>query len=212
VTGQSANAEHDVPAAIVLWDDTPSAVDLLGFDAVVAPVLAAVEAPDLDPLTLGIHGPWGGGKSTILGLLEAELRDEAHVVVATTPWEYDDHTDVKGTLIAQVLGELEARFGENGSIKDKISDLLKRISWSRATRALAKGALTMHLRTRPWHSPPPRPCGQCQVPTLAGPGGAVGIDSVLSLFFGTPAGSAASCRTLRLEFLGPPLLPRGPCI
>jgi hypothetical protein len=143
VTGQNANVEHDVPDAIVLWDDNPSAVDLLGFDAVVAPILAAVEAPDLDPLTIGIHGPWGGGKSTILGLLEAELRDGAYVVVATTPWEYDDRTDVKGTLIAQVLGELEARFGEDGSIKDKVADLLKRISWSRATRALAKGALTM---------------------------------------------------------------------
>lgn len=32
-----------------LWDDNPSAIDLLGFDAVVAPVLAAIATPDLDP-------------------------------------------------------------------------------------------------------------------------------------------------------------------
>lgn len=143
MTDQQAGGGDRVPVPVVLWDDNPSTVDLLGFDAVVAPVLAAVDMPELDPLTIGIHSPWGGGKSTILGLLEAELRDGAYVVVRTTPWEYDDQTDVKGTLIAQVLGELEARFGEDGTIKHKITDLLKRISWSRATGALAKGALTM---------------------------------------------------------------------
>jgi hypothetical protein len=128
---------------LFLWDDNPSAVDLLGFDAVVAPVLAAVRMPDLDPLTIGIHGPWGGGKSTILGLLETELQGDAHVVVRTNPWEYDDQSDVKGTLIAQVLGDLEERFREDQGVTDKIADLFKRISWSRATLALAKGALTM---------------------------------------------------------------------
>jgi len=98
----------------------------------------------LDPLTIGIQGPWGGGKSTILGLLETELADDAgYVVVRTNPWEYDDQLDVKGTLIAQVLQALEDRFGETAGIKEKIQGLLKRISWSRATLALAKGALTM---------------------------------------------------------------------
>ncbi len=60
--------------------------------------------PHLDPLTIGIHGPRGGGKSIILGLLEAELAaDDGYVVVRTNPWEYDDQLDFKGTLIAQVL-------------------------------------------------------------------------------------------------------------
>jgi hypothetical protein len=60
----SVNAVRSNP--ILLWDVNPSEVDLLGFDAVVAPMVAAVSMSDLDPLTIGIHGPWGGGKSTIL--------------------------------------------------------------------------------------------------------------------------------------------------
>ena len=129
---------------VTLWDDNPSAVDLLGFGAVVAPVLQAIGAPQLDPVTIGIHAPWGGGKSTVLGLIGGALReDPRYLVVRTDPWEYDDHGDVKGTVIAEVLGALEARFGETAGLKEKTKGLLKRISWARVGVALANGALTM---------------------------------------------------------------------
>ncbi len=129
---------------IALWDDNPSDVDLLGFDAVVEPVLAAIQAGDLDPLTIGIHGPWGGGKSTILGLLESELNnDKRYIVVRTDPWEYGDQADVKGTLIAEILEALEARFESKAGFSEKVKDLMERISWSRVGVALAKGAITM---------------------------------------------------------------------
>lgn len=34
-----------------LWNDNPSEVDLLGFDAVVAPIVDAIGTEDLDPIT-----------------------------------------------------------------------------------------------------------------------------------------------------------------
>lgn len=131
-------------ANIVLWDDNPSTVDLLGFDAVVVPVMQAIRARELDPVTIGIHAPWGGGKSTVLGLIaDAIGSDSDYLVVRTDPWEYDDQTDVKGTVIAEVLGALDERFGETADLKTKTKGLLKRISWSRIGIALANGALTM---------------------------------------------------------------------
>jgi predicted KAP-like P-loop ATPase len=91
-----------------LWDDNPTALDLLGFSTVASPVLAALQTPELDPLTIGIHGPWGSGKSTVLKLLESQL-GKNYVVVPTSPWEYEDHDDVKGTLIGEVLDALGTR-------------------------------------------------------------------------------------------------------
>ena len=44
-----------------LWDDNPSVVDLLGFDAVVAPIVDAIVSEDLDPLTIGVHAKWAAG-------------------------------------------------------------------------------------------------------------------------------------------------------
>lgn len=127
-----------------LWDDNPSLVDLLGFDAVVEPIGAAVGAPGIDPLAIGVHSPWGGGKSTVLNLLDAKLKEEpGYIVVRTDPWQYDNHDDVRGDLIVEVLDQLADRFGAEATIRGRIKDLVKRLSWARIGVTLGKGALTM---------------------------------------------------------------------
>lgn len=129
---------------IALWDDNPAKADLLGFDTVVTTVDRALAVDHLDPLTVGIHSPWGGGKTTVLGLLQERLdRDATYVVVRTDPWEYDEQVDVRGTLIAEVLHALEARFAHSTDTKAKVRDLIYRISWSRVGVLVAKGAVTM---------------------------------------------------------------------
>lgn len=129
-----------------LWDDNPSEVDLLGFDAVVAPIIDAIVSQDLDPLTIGVHAKWGGGKSTVLNLIRSELAQAGDMlVVGTNPWEYDDHDDVKGTLIAEVLDGLRETFGEDAGLKKRIGGLVDRISWSRVGKVVAKGILTQSL-------------------------------------------------------------------
>ena len=130
--------------ALQLWDDNPSLFDLLGFDAVVDPIVAAVGAAKIDPLAIGVHSPWGGGKSTVLNLLEAKLeKDSSYVVIRTDPWQYDNHDDVRGDLIVEVLDQLAARFTEDATVKDRVKDLVRRLSWARIGLTLGKGALTM---------------------------------------------------------------------
>jgi hypothetical protein len=132
------------PAGLRLWDDNPSIIDLLGFDAVVEPIIAAIGTPRVDPLAIGVHSPWGGGKSTVLNLVEARLKgDSRYVVIRTDPWQYDNHEDVRGALIAEVLDQLGEKFDTDGPAKDRIANLIKRISWTRVGLALGKGAVTM---------------------------------------------------------------------
>ena len=97
LAGRTGNAQLQavelVPAGstIRLWDDNPAVLDLLGFDAVLAPIKGALGAGHIDPLTIGIQSPWGGGKSTLLELLAKDLeRDSRYAVVRVDPWQFDD--------------------------------------------------------------------------------------------------------------------------
>lgn len=127
-----------------LWDDNPSLIDLLGFDAVVAPIIAAIGTRGVDPLAIGVHSPWGGGKSTVLNLLEVELaKEQRYVVIRTEPWQYDNHDDVRGDLIVEVLDQLAETFKDEGKVTTRVKDLVKRLSWTRIGLALGKGAVTM---------------------------------------------------------------------
>jgi KAP family P-loop domain len=140
----------DLVSPTPLWSDNPAVVDLLGFADIAAPALEALARESLDPVTVGIVGWWGSGKSTILGLLDRELRAQDGVlVVSTRPWEYDPATDPKATLIAEVLAVLHARAEESQTLGDEMKkrfrDLASRVRWSKAITLVANSALSVSL-------------------------------------------------------------------
>ncbi|MCA1671801.1 MAG: KAP family NTPase [Actinobacteria bacterium] len=96
-------------AAMPLRDDNPSEVDLLGFEDVVDVVESIVTRADLDPVTVGVNAPWGGGKTTVLHLLKRRLDTRSDVFcLLVSPWEYDNKTDPTTALIDEVLGGLKS--------------------------------------------------------------------------------------------------------
>lgn len=133
-----------------LWSDNPSAVDLLGFADIAAPALEALGRERLDPVTVGVIGWWGSGKSTILGLIERRLREQEGVlVVDTRPWEYDPATDPKATLIAEVLTVLHQRAEQSKTLGDDVKErfrkLAGRVRWSKAITLIANSALSVSV-------------------------------------------------------------------
>lgn len=142
--------------ALRLWPDNPTAVDLLGFADIAAPVLEAIRRERLDPVAVGIFGDWGCGKTTVLEILEAQLRDaEDTIVVYTRPWEYDPTTDAKSTLIAEVLNRVRDETARREGGWEKLSDTVKgafmslarRVQVAKAVKLAANSVLTMGLPT-----------------------------------------------------------------
>lgn len=55
--------------------DTPSITDLLGYETYVTALANFIESPRTQkPLTIGIDAAWGGGKTTLMHMLEGRLR------------------------------------------------------------------------------------------------------------------------------------------
>ena len=92
-----------------MWPDNETDVDLLGFDILADGLVVALTEPRLLPLTVGVLGDWGSGKTSLMGLACAELTAEAgarYACVRFSPWQYEDYDDVKVALMAAVLVEL----------------------------------------------------------------------------------------------------------
>lgn len=143
-----------------LWSDEPSKVDFLAARAIAETVSDAVLDDALDPLAIGLSGPWGSGKTTVLELIKADLDSRSDpenakiITVRTDPWRYDPAVGAKESLIGEVLDAIAAELTER--LKDveeskgkKIKKLLKRLSdrvdWAKAVKLAAKSSLTLQI-------------------------------------------------------------------
>lgn len=99
-----------------MWADNETDLDLLGFDELVDELVVALTTPALLPLTVGVLGDWGSGKSSLLKISRRELEAETdengicrYLCVDFSPWLYEDYEDVKTALMIQVLGACRER-------------------------------------------------------------------------------------------------------
>jgi hypothetical protein len=115
-----------------MWSDNETTIDLIGFRVHADLVRSVVTDPSLLPVVLGVFGDWGGGKSSIMRMLEEDLNTPKHenvVCLYFNGWMFEDYEDAKSALLSSILIELgeNKRFGPK--VKDKVVGLLKRVKW-----------------------------------------------------------------------------------
>lgn len=94
-----------------MWADNETDLDLLGFDVLVDELVVALTDPRLLPLTVGVLGDWGSGKSSLLRLTRRELEadpDRRYLCVSFSPWQFEDYDDVKVALLQAILDACQA--------------------------------------------------------------------------------------------------------
>lgn len=60
--------------------DNETRVDLLNNEAIARTIIKLLQDRPDKPVTLGVHGDWGAGKSSVLEMIEATLDDEKKVL------------------------------------------------------------------------------------------------------------------------------------
>lgn len=136
-----------------MWADNETDIDLLGFDFLVDSLIVALTEPRLLPLTVGVLGDWGSGKSSLMRIAKNELATPGkdgeasrYLTVDFSPWQYEDYADVKTALMNAVLDALEKRAPDDQA--DRISRLRRFVvrfkGWGRRLgRASAAAAPTV---------------------------------------------------------------------
>jgi hypothetical protein len=111
-------------------DDRPverAADDLLGFTRYRDALVKAIEESGT-PLTVGIFGPWGSGKTSLLRLIEEGLPAERYRTVRFDAWKFTHEDALWRALLLRVLHELKQSAEQ---AKDKeLSDRIERIEQS----------------------------------------------------------------------------------
>jgi GTPase SAR1 family protein len=115
-----------------MWNDNVTDKDFLGFDVHVALIKAVIQDDTMLPITIGVFGDWGSGKSSILEMLRKNVKDEDGVVcLYFNSWVFEGYDDAKAALLESIV----KNFNENTKIKDKAMDsikkLFKSINWMR---------------------------------------------------------------------------------
>lgn len=115
-----------------MWSDRETDVDLLGFQVHSDLIRDVVTDINLLPVTVGIFGDWGSGKSSVMRMLMRDLDGQDEVAyIYFNGWQFEGYDDAKSALIHSILLELGEHQQLKEKIKDKIAPLLKRINLMR---------------------------------------------------------------------------------
>jgi hypothetical protein len=138
-----------------MFSDNETAVDLLGFDDQVVDLCDIVSDRTLLPVTVGLLGDWGSGKSSLLKMAADRLRSGGSLVVEFSPWRIEQYDDVKSAFLDAVVSAVEAALGpekpeQDGKVKAAfaaVRQLHKKVRWMRVAGLAAKHLVTMTAPT-----------------------------------------------------------------
>jgi tRNA A37 threonylcarbamoyladenosine biosynthesis protein TsaE len=104
--------------SITFLEDIPAETPEFGFDLVARSLAPLLLRQTQGALVLGIHGPWGSGKTTLMQAIRRELEarggEPRPVFVEFNAWKFSEREALWRALILHLLAELRRVVGEQG--------------------------------------------------------------------------------------------------
>lgn len=130
-----------------MWADRESEIDYLNFGEVSKMTVDILTSPGMLPISIGIFGNWGAGKSSLLKLVEKDLKelkdsdgkDEKYITVNFDAWLYQGYDDARISIFEIIATELNEAAKDNENLLKKTKGLLGRINVFRALGWAAEG-------------------------------------------------------------------------
>lgn len=136
-----------------MWADNETDLDLLGFRVHAELVHSVVTDPKLLPVTIGIFADWGGGKTSLMKMLEKFLdpqswpedSDERKQCEKTAclyfnGWLFEGYDDAKSAILSSVLLALGEHKRLGPQVRAKCVSLLRSVNWMRVAHLGLKNA------------------------------------------------------------------------
>jgi predicted KAP-like P-loop ATPase len=129
-----------------VWVDTETNIDYINFSTVADSIVELIEQAQGKPLSIGLSGAWGVGKSSLVMLtkdaLERREQDRAralgisdedfkfkYIFVSFNAWLYQGYDDARAALMEAIAVKLTEVAKEQETGIEKTQEFLRRIDW-----------------------------------------------------------------------------------
>lgn len=119
----------------MILHDNETSVDFLYYESIAYTIKELLETNTNKPITIGIHGDWGAGKSSILAMIEESYKEDKNTLcLKFNGWLFQGFEDAKLVLLEKVISEVQAKRSTVAKVKEKAQSLYKRINWMKAAK------------------------------------------------------------------------------
>lgn len=123
--------------------DQETKVDLLNNEAIAKTIVRLINETVDSAVTIGVHGDWGAGKSSVLEMVEHAFPDEGDVLcLKFSGWQFQGFEDAKIALIEGVVNGLIEKRSLTTKAADEVKRVLKSVDWLKVAKKGGGLALT----------------------------------------------------------------------
>ena len=127
-----------------MWNDIETSTDYLHFSVVSQAVADMIVESGKSPISIGVSGSWGSGKSSMVKMIGQELkkRDEkgtSYIFLEFNAWLYQGYDDARTALLQSVQKKLSSEMEKRKIPKgdgawEKLKKFTKRINWFQVSK------------------------------------------------------------------------------
>lgn len=125
-------------------NDQETATDLLHYEAIAQTIVSLILKTPKAPMTIGVHGDWGAGKSSVLKMIEGSFAGKDRVLCLWfNGWAFEGFEDAKIVVIEAIVEELKRARPTITKVTDAAKKVLKRVDWLKLVQKAGGYAFTV---------------------------------------------------------------------
>lgn len=136
-----------------MWSDNVTKQDFLGYQVHADLLQKIILEDDMLPLSIGVFGNWGSGKSSLMSLLHEGVELWSKSVntnststkykvlqICSNSWQFESYDSAKLTMIETILDAVQSDISDDKDFFEKTDDFVARIKFLKAGVFLLKKA------------------------------------------------------------------------
>ncbi|MGE4745554.1 KAP family P-loop NTPase fold protein [Yersinia enterocolitica] len=130
-----------------MWSDVESSIDYLNFGEVSSLAVDILKSENMLPVSIGVFGNWGAGKSSLLKIIEKQINEEDGqdiLVVNFDAWLYQGYDDARAALLEVIATKLNEAAQGNQTLVERTFSLFNRVDKVRALGLTLEGIALAH--------------------------------------------------------------------